>query len=266
MVKHNGTALITGASAGIGKTFAHHLAEQKYNLILTARREKQLNAIADELTGKFGISVETFTADLSSTEDMKKLVSRISNCPDLSLLINNAGFGYPGPIAEADIEILNDMNSVHLDATLRLCRVALPGMIERRRGYIINVSSLAGFLHSPGSAIYCATKAYLINFSQSLQAEVKPYGIKIQALCPGFTHTELHATETMADFDKTEIPAWMWTDSDFVVAVSLKALNNNKVVCIPGRLNRLIAWLMQGRITRPLLLMHARSHYKRRTK
>ena len=235
------TALITGASSGIGAAYARQLAAKGYNLILVARREDRLIGLATELQERHPITAEVLAADLTRSTDVKRVLKRITELDDLDLLINNAGFGAPGSFAELNLAPQLDMIRLHVIASVCLTRAALPGMIERQRGAIINVSSIAGLKPIPGSATYSSTKAYLNVFSEALQAELHGTGVKIQALCPGFTRTEFHDTPEHRGFGRSEIPEAMWMSADEVVAQSLSGLGRNRVVFIPGIRYRLAA-------------------------
>lgn len=247
------TALITGASSGIGAAFARQLAAQGYHLILVARREERLADLATHLQEQYPITAEVLVADLSQPADIERVEKRIASLGHLDLLINNAGFGTPGRFAELDLARQIDMIHVHVLASVRLTHAALPGMLGQRRGGIINVSSVAAFVGLPGSATYAATKAYLNIFSEALQAELNGTGIYIQALCPGFTHTGFHFTPEHAGFYPSQIPEFLWMSAEDVVTQSLEALGRGSVIFIPGFKNRLLAaiarntplWLLQ---------------------
>ena len=197
MNNNQGTALITGASAGIGAEFARRLAKQGYNLILTARREEKLTELATELSEQYNIRCDVIAADLAIESDTERVAETIRNTKDISLLVNNAGFGLSDKLHESNISRQVDMLNVHMVAAMKLTYAALQNMVANKNGDIINVSSVAGFLSGSGSINYCATKAFLINFSKGLQLEVKEYKIRVQALCPGFTITEFHDTEEL---------------------------------------------------------------------
>ncbi len=235
------TALITGASSGIGAAFARQLAPQGFHLILVARREERLAALAAELQGRHRISAEVLDADLSEPADIERVERRIAELENVDLLINNAGFGAPGSFAETDLATQLTMIDVHIIASVRLCRATLPGMITRHRGAIINVSSIAGLVPIPGSATYSSTKAYLNVFSEALQAELRGTGVKVQALCPGFTHTGFHDTPEHRGFHRSGIPDALWMSAEEVAAQSLNALGRRQVIFVPGFKNRLLA-------------------------
>ena len=237
-----GTALITGASSGIGAVFARKLAAQGYNLVLVARREALLRALADELQAKQAVTVEVLPADLGLVDDMRQVEARIAALPDLALLVNNAGFGVIGAFSEVPVERSMEMLMVHDLATLRLTRAALPGMIARRRGGVINTSSTAAFLPLGGNVMYTSTKAFLNSFTQSLAYELEGTGVRVQALCPGFTYTGFHDTPEFAGDDyRARIPKFLWMMADEVVDQSLWALAHGRVIFIPGFKYRLIA-------------------------
>ncbi len=233
------TALITGASSGIGAAFARKLAALGYDLVLVARRGDRLEALAAELEAAYGIRAETLVADLTDEGDVERVAGAIAAIPNLELLVNNAGMGAEGRFYQADIGPQLDMIRLHVLASVRLSRAALPGMVERGRGGIINVASVAGFMALPENVNYCATKGYLITFSKALQLELIGTGVRVQALCPGFTHTEFH--DDLREFDKARTPKILWMPAEAVVDASLRGLARGEVVCIPGIGNRLIA-------------------------
>lgn len=235
-----GTALITGASSGIGATFARHLATQGYDLILVARREDRLKALAEALERAHAIRAEVRVADLAQPAEVESLAKQLQPLDTLTLLINNAGFGIPGPFNESDPARQLAMINVHLAATVRLSKAALPGMIDRGHGAIINVSSVAAFFSAPYAATYCASKRYLNVFSEALQGELEGTGLHIQALCPGFTRTEFHHTPAYKEAAWSQVFGFLWLSADQVVKESLAALAQGQVICIPGLRYRLM--------------------------
>lgn len=231
-------ALITGASAGIGATFARRLAADGYDLMLAARREDALQRIAAEIQAKHAISVETVAADLRRDEDVARLAAKTGG---VSLLVNNAGFGTHGAFWEADPGREEDMHRLHVLATERLTRAALPGMVQRRSGGIINVASVAAFFSTPFNVSYCATKAWMLNFTEGLYMELQSVGspVKVQALCPGYTYTEFHDVLGV-DRSKIMTKSW-WYSADYVVGESLLGLRAGKPIVIPGLRYRILA-------------------------
>jgi short-subunit dehydrogenase len=236
-------ALITGASAGLGKIFAQRYAAIGHDLILVARDSARLQAVADELALQFGVDVDIMPADLSRDVDMRRVAERIAQTPELAALVNNAGFGTKGKLVNRPIAEQMTMLELHVMAPMLLTRAALPAMIERGVGSIINVASVASFAYSTGNVNYCATKAYLRVFCEGLGMELAGTGVKVQALCPGFTHTEFH---DRAAIDKTTLPSWLWLDAGRVVDDSLAQIaRGGPVVCVPALRYKLIVFLIK---------------------
>jgi short-subunit dehydrogenase len=229
----NPMALVTGASSGIGATFARQIAEDGYGLVLVARRTRRLEELAAELRARHGVPAETIAADLTRDADVDLVARRLADSANLALLVNNAGFGTKGFFFEADAAQQADMHRLHVLATERLTRAALPGMIARRRGGIVNVASVAGFMQSPGNISYMATKAWMISFTEGLHMELKILGspVVVQALCPGYTYSEFH--DAMGS-DRREMPKSFWMPADFVVRESLRGLKKGSLFVIPG--------------------------------
>jgi len=248
------TALITGASAGLGAEYARRLAADGTGLILVARRLDRLEALAGELRARHGVAVETLRADLATPEGTAAVESRVAACPTLDLLINNAGFGGKAGFSRGDVADHIRMVRVHVDATVRLTRAVLPGMIDRGRGAVINLASVAAFSPFSG-AMYSGTKAFVVMFSENLQAELRSKGVVIQALCPGLTHTEFHAA---AGLDLSGVPRIAWMTASKVVGISLRRLGRG-VVCVPGGVNKMVAFLMRCPLTAGLIRLIGRS-------
>jgi short-subunit dehydrogenase len=221
------TALVTGATAGIGAAFARQLGARGYDLVLVARDQARLGVLAAELRERHGVQAEALVADLSGDEGVDRVVGRIAALRGLAVLVNNAGFGTAGALATVPAEVQEQMVRLHVLAPMRLTRAALPGLLGRQAGAVVNVSSVASFLYAAGSVNYCATKAYLTTFSEGLGT-----GVQVQALCPGFTRTEFHQRIGPAAGDH---PAWMWLTADAVVRASLAQLDRRgPVICVPG--------------------------------
>jgi len=225
------TALVTGASAGMGAEFCRQLAQRCDVIIAVARRRDRLEQLRQELAGR--VEVHPIEADLNTVEGLARAMEALRQLGPVDYLVNNAGFSTFGDFSDQKIQAQRDMVGLHIDATITLCRAAVPFMRERGGGHIINVSSIGAFLPSRGLAVYGATKAFLNFFSQSLQLELAGTGIEVQALCPGYTHTEFHAEIEQTGFDKSRIPADMWMDADAVVAASLAALGSATVLVVP---------------------------------
>ncbi len=233
------TALITGASSGIGKSFAEILAKEGYNLILVARRKQKLDTLAETLTKQFSIEAKVLVADLSKIEQIKVVEEAIKSLDNIDILVNNAGFGLSSSFAEGNYERQLDMVNIHIVASFMLSRAAVPVMLRVNKGLIINVSSMSGLMTKLGDVTYTTTKAFLIVLSESLQEELKDTNIKIHALCPGMTYSEFHDTKDLEKFDRSTVPKRLWMSSKEVATKSLRAARKGKVVYVPGFLNRL---------------------------
>jgi short-subunit dehydrogenase len=255
-------ALVTGASSGIGAAFARQIAEEGYDLTLVARRTERLEALASELRAKYGVAVEAVAADLTRDEDVERVGRLLAESAQLALLVNNAGFGTKGFFFETDPGPQDAMHRLHVLAAERLMRAALPGMMARGRGGIVNVSSVAAFIQGPGSISYCATKAWMNSFSEGLHMELRALGspVVVQALCPGYTWSEFH--DAMGA-DRGEIPKSWWMPAEFVVRESLRGLKEGRLFVIPGWRYRLIVRLVKL-VPRPIFAWGAARHRKPR--
>ncbi len=234
-------ALVTGASSGLGAVFARKLARRGYDLLLVARDGARLSDLADELTAA-GAGAIPLAADLSTEAGLDAVAAAIASAKPLDLLVNNAGFGTKGALSDAPLDEQDRMLRLHVVAVNRLTQAALRLMKPARRGGIITVSSVASFANSSGNVNYCATKAYQRSFSEGLAIECERHGIRVQALCPGFTRTEFH--DRMAFDQRGTAPAWMWMTADDVVETSLRQFEaNGAVICIPGAQYKIIVFL-----------------------
>ncbi|MCI5058147.1 MAG: SDR family oxidoreductase [Flavobacteriales bacterium] len=248
---NNKTAFVTGATSGIGAAFARKLASQGYDLILTGRRKEKLDVLAKSLSTRYQVNVEAIIAELTNKEDLNFLTHKIKEISNLNLLINNAGFGRRGHFASGEFDIYEDMINAHCYAVMKLTYTAIPRLLESNNAAIINVSSLGGLFPYRDNTVYCATKAFISLFSESLNLELKDKGIRVQALCPGFTKTDFHKklNEDIKSLAKRRGRLWKIISSDDVVEMSLTALSKNKPLCIPGFFNRLIVrWLTLRRL------------------
>lgn len=238
-------ALVTGGSSGIGAAFARELARRGWDLVLTARSDERLAELGSSLESAHGVVVETLSADLGRDDGLASVRARAS-AGDIGFLVNSAGFGLAGGFAEREPERHAQMLAVHVSAPVGLARAVLPGMLARGQGAIINVSSVAAFASTGGHPMYCATKLFLNGFSRHLQEEVHARGIRVQALCPGYTRTGFHETDEYADFRRERVPSWLWMSPEQVVTASLRALGGRRVVVIPGLANRVISRVCRG--------------------
>lgn len=238
-------ALITGASAGIGTSYARQLASKGTDLVLVARSEDRLNALAQELIGKHNIKVEVLVADLSDRSQLDKVAERAAR-DDVELVINNAGFGIKQPFVGGTLAAEQNLIDVLVTAVMRITHSALPGMLDRNRGGVINVSSVAGWMTS---GTYSATKSWATTFSESLATLHKDSKVHVMALCPGYTRTEFH---TRAEMQTQRVPNWMWLDVDYVVSKSLSDFAKNKPVSVPGAQYKILSLIAQY-LPRPLV-------------
>jgi short-subunit dehydrogenase len=238
-------ALITGASAGIGAAFAHVFAARGYDVALVARRENRLRAVAEQVRLRHGVSALVLPGDLADPAAPAEIMARIAEQGRrVDALVNNAGYGSPGVFGQAPWGEDAAFFRVMLTAPCELTHLALPGMIERRFGRIVQVASLAGLIPgAPEGALYSTVKSALVRFSQGLHLETRNAGVHVSALCPGLTYSEFHdVNRTRADL-AARTPAWMWMGADEVAAAGYEAVEANRAVCVPGAPNKAIAAL-----------------------
>ncbi|WP_030255942.1 SDR family NAD(P)-dependent oxidoreductase [Streptomyces violens] len=249
-----GTAVVTGASSGIGTRYAERLAEAGWDLVLVARRGQRLEELAGRLRETAGVAVETLVADLAVPEDLTRTAERVA-AEDVALLVNNAGINGYGYFTEVDPVLLTRVLNVNVTALTVLTRAAVPGMLKRGRGAVVNVASRLAFAGSlppdplPRRAVYGGTKGYVVTFTRTLAAELAGTPLRIQVLCPGLTATEFHLTTGEEPVAGTEqrVHAEGGMPVDEVVTASLAALERGEVVCVPGladadeALDRLVA-------------------------
>lgn len=231
-------ALITGASSGIGAEFAEQLASRGYDIILVARDEVRLRERAALLQNRYGISCEVLVADLSKREELKRIESRLAQ-GGVEFLVNNAGFGINKRFADGDIERESENLEVLVSAVMRTTHAALAFMREKKRGYIVNVSSVAGWI---AGSTYSASKSWVTVFSEYLAVDLASEGIQVTALAPGFTHTEFHQRGKM---NMSALPKWLWLDADRVVRDGIEAVLRGDALAIPGRQYRTIYLLLR---------------------
>jgi short-subunit dehydrogenase len=235
-------AAVTGASAGIGRAFASALAADGWDLVLIARRRRRLDELADELTAEHRTKVEVLPADLTRPAQLRKVEAALERSRRLELLVNDAGLGDFGLFHKSDREREELEIRLNALAVVRLAHAALAGMVRRGHGAIINVSSTAGFSPCPNFATYGATKAFVNSFTEALHEELRGTGVRVQALCPGLTHTEIFEK---AGADASGLPEFLWMEPEQVVEESLAALETGTVVCVPGLSNRTLATLVR---------------------
>jgi short-subunit dehydrogenase len=253
------TALITGASAGIGAALARVFAANGFDLVITARRTDRLDALAQEIGKTYGRTVRVIAADLSDPQSPSRIFDEVTRAGiTIDALVNNAGYGLPGGLLHSSWDQHRDFIQVMVTAVAELCYRFAPGMVERRRGWIINVASVAGLV--PGSAghtLYGAVKSLVIKFSQSLALELKPQGVHVTALCPGFTYSEFHDVNGMRP-TVNQLPKWMWMEAAPVARQAYDAVMRGDIVYVNGPWNRAMValvrytpdWLVNGVLKR----------------
>jgi len=233
MARTRPLALITGASSGLGAEFARQLAARGFDLVLVARRGDRLEALGNELRSRHNVGAQPLVADLTCEAGVKAVEQYIAGTENLELLVNNAGFGTKGRFFDTDVSTQDAMHRLHVMATLRLTHAALVKMTARRKGAVINVSSMAAFAPRVGSTSYYATKAWMNCFTEGLYLELKGAGspVRVQALCPGFTITEFHDAMGV---ERKVVPSALWMSAADVVTASLRGLARDKLFVVPG--------------------------------
>jgi short-subunit dehydrogenase len=227
-------ALVTGASAGLGVEFARQLSKRGYRLVLAARRKERLEELASELGNARAVAI-----DLSKAGSAAKLVADMKKSGDeVDLLVNNAGFGIIGQFANSDPKRLRQMIDLNAGTLMDLCSEVAPAMIARRSGGILNVASTAAFQPGPKMAVYFATKAFVLSFTEALHEELKPHGIHVSCLCPGPTRTEFG---DVAGFGGNGLFDRVAMEAPEVVTAGLEGLDKNKAVVVPGIVNKVTA-------------------------
>jgi len=232
------TALVTGASSGIGEAIARELASRGHGVTLVARREERLRELAGELTGAHDVRAEAVPADLREVASREGLARRIRQLGlEVEILVNNAGFGGSGNMAQADRKRLMAMVQVNCEALLDLQARYLPAMVQRGRGAVINVASTAAFQPLPGTATYAATKAFVLSLSEAVHEELKGTGVTLMAVCPGPVKTEFTQAAGI-DQAEDQVPEIFWTSAEAVAKAAVDAAEKGKRAIVPGLLNR----------------------------
>lgn len=223
------SALVTGASSGIGDQLTRQLAAASVPVVVVARRVERLQALADELPG-----IEVLQADLGSRQGQDAVTARIADADrPIDLVVNNAGFGTSGDFHQLDPDRLADEIEVNIAALTRLSHAALAVMVPRRRGWVLNVSSVAGFQPAPRLAVYAATKTYVTALSESLHKEVASAGVTVTALCPGLTRTEFQQVSNTTSY-QTSFPEFVWTTVEEVATAGLQGVARGRAIVVPG--------------------------------
>lgn len=230
-VQSQGTALVTGASSGIGAIYAERLAARGFDLLLVARDQERLDAAASKLRAEHGVQVEVLKADLTQKEEVLKLEQRLRSDSSISLLLNNAGVATDGLLANADMDQLERLIQLNVTTVTRLASAAAASFAKAGRGTIINIASVVALFPERFNATYSASKAYVLSLTQSLNAELEGTGVKVQAVLPGVTRTEIFER---SGIDATQIPVDMIMEADDMVDAALSGLDQGELITIPS--------------------------------
>lgn len=234
-------AIVTGASTGLGKEFSLKLAELGYSLVLVARNESKLNALAKEIKKTYGMECKAIPLDLAKNGSAEKLFKETKKLKlQIEVLVNNAGYGLNGEFHKNNFLEEAEMVRLNVNSLAELCHLYLPGMVESKKGYILNVASTAAFQPGPYMSNYYATKAYVLSLSEGLSEEVKKYGVSVSCLCPGPTRTEFFERAQMTKSKLINSPL-LAMEAREVVSIGIQALFQNKPVKISGFINFLLA-------------------------
>lgn len=229
--EHKGTALVTGASSGIGAIYAHRLAKQGYNLILVARNGERLKALASRLTDETGRTVETLSADLGKKDDLAKVEKVLKEDQSITMLVNNAGFGGTAPLLASDVDKMQEMIELNVTALTRLTYAAVPGLVARGGGTIINIASIVAIAPEVLNGVYGGSKAFVLAFSQSLKHELADKNIRVQVVLPGATATEFWG---IAGTPVEHLPGEIVMSAENMVDASLAGLAAGEFATIPA--------------------------------
>lgn len=252
-VSQSRTAFVTGATAGIGAAFARHLAGAGYDLVLVARDEARLKETAERLGNEHDVAVDTFVADLATADGRAATQERLK-AGQIDLLVNNAGMSLNTPFLRSTTEREDQLLGLNVHAVMALTLAALPGMVDRGAGAVVNVSSVAGFGAGMPGSTYPASKAWVTNFSESVGLSVRPFGVRVMALCPGYVRSEFHQR---AGIDMSKTPEFLWLDPDPLVVAAMADLRKGKYVSVPNWKYKVAAFGLKH-LPRPLIQRVAR--------
>ena len=238
------TALVTGASAGIGEAFAAHLAAQGFDLVLTSRRLDVLQSLAERLQSEHQIDCRVIPADLTDPESPRRIFYELARDEiEIDVLVNNAGLGLQETLLTHDWREIAAFMEIMAVAWLHLSKLALPGMLDRGYGRIANVASLAAFAPEPPGSLYSGIKAQMVTTSRGLRRECLGTGVHVTAVCPGYTHTEFHSRLGIPELPN-KMPRWMWQNADAVVSEAWRACERNRPVVVTGKVNKVFRLLL----------------------
>jgi short-subunit dehydrogenase len=232
------TALVTGASSGIGAAIARELAERGYSIALTARREERLQSLAKELASENGVTAEVFAADLGDPAERDRLAGELSSGGrSVEVLVNNAGFGHQADFVTSPRERMVEMVRLNVEAVVDLTSRFLPPMVERGRGAVINIASTGSFQPLPGSAVYGASKAFVLSFSEAIRTELRGSGVSVTAVCPGPVKTEFTEVAGVGGVEE-RTPGAVWMSAEEIARHAVDGAKRDRRVVVPGVLNR----------------------------
>ncbi len=247
------TAVITGATSGIGAAFAREFARRGYDLVITGRRREVIEALAQGIREACGVQVDVVLAELSNQDGIQKIIDAISN-KNVGVLVNNAGFGASVLFQESDLPVMEQLAKVNVLAPMALTRAVLPGMVSRGSGAVINVSSEAVYMAIPKNTVYAASKAFLKTFTEGLHLDLYGTGVKAMAVCPGLTHTDFHEKMGLSKARQTDHGFVTWMSPEDVVRQAMRDIDKGKVISIPGSRTRMMI--------RMLSLLPRKSYFK----
>lgn len=240
----NRTALVTGASAGIGEAFARHLASCGIDLALTARNEDRLRRLGEELESAHGVRCHVVSGDLADPETPHRVFDELRGSGiEIDVLVNNAGYALPDDLLAVEWKDVQDYMQVMAVAWLHFTHLFAPAMVDRGWGRIMNIASLAAFAPEPPGGLYSGLKSQMVTTSRGLRVRLRPHGVHVTAVCPGFTYTEFHARAGMPEVEKN-LPSWMWQRADAVAREGWTACERNRAVVVTGRINRVLRGIL----------------------
>jgi uncharacterized protein len=239
----NKTAVITGATSGIGAAYAKRFAELGYDLVISGRRKEKIEVLAESIHREHRVNVEVILAELSEKEGIHKVIEAMQG-KQVEILVNNAGFGANSLFYECDLELAEQLTNVSVIAPMELIREVLPDMVKRKSGTIINISSESVYMIVPKNSVYSGAKAFLKSFTEGLHVDLIGTGVKVLAVCPGLTHTDFHEKMGMEKSRQINRGIVSWMSPEEVVTCSLKDLQKDKVICIPGLHTKLMTGML----------------------
>lgn len=240
----NKTAVITGATSGIGAAYAKRFAAQGYNLIITGRRKEKIEALAENIRRERHVNVEVVLAELSEKEGIHKVIEAMQR-KQVELLVNNAGFGVNSLFYDCDLDVAEQLANVNVIAPMELIRAVLPDMVKRGSGTIINISSESVYMIVRKNSVYSGAKAFLKSFTEGLHVDLIGTGVRVLAVCPGLTHTDFHEKIGMEKSRQLNKGIVSWMSPEEVVSCSLKDLQKDKVICVPGLHTKLLTGILR---------------------